>query len=362
MMGKNGKRTGLAIAMAALALALAVPASASADKTVIGRQQLSGGTISFSGLCGVPPCTTAQHSVPSASVFVVTSPVNGTVTSWRFRTPAGGTMGEIYALRVLRSAANGTFTSVATSNNYTLPDTNDAVRGPFTTSIPIKKGDRIALRTLGPADQVPMFSAPGSMYYVFAKGTTPPTSDLADGGPPGAPQQDNPGSQVAIQATITFTNPPPGCPPNCPPPPPPPLSAGKPVLSALSVSPKTFRAASRGGSIARTRRPPIGTRISYRLSQTATTKFTLERRTKGRSVNGRCVAQTRRNRTRRACTRYVKVSGSFSRLGAAGANSFRFTGRMRGRKLAPASYRLTGVAANSNGRSSSRTATFKIVK
>ena len=128
-MGKNGKRTGLAIAMAALALALAAPASASADKTVIGRQQLSGGTISFSGLCGVPPCTTAQHSVPSASVFVVTSPVNGTVTSWRFRTPAGGTMGEIYALRVLRSAANGTFTSVATSNNYTLPDTNDAVRG-----------------------------------------------------------------------------------------------------------------------------------------------------------------------------------------------------------------------------------------
>jgi hypothetical protein len=56
------------------------------------------------------------------------------------------------------------------------------------------------------------------------------------------------------------------------------------------------------------------------------------------------------------------VSGSFTRAGAAGANSFRFTGRLRGRKLAPGGYRLTGVAANTNGKSSAVTTTFNIVK
>src|SRR4051812_33662192 len=94
MMGKNGKRTGLAIAMAALALALAAPASAPAATTVIGRVQLAGGMASFSSLCGTNvPCTTVQDTVPSANAFVVSSPVDGTVTSWSFRTPAGGTMG-----------------------------------------------------------------------------------------------------------------------------------------------------------------------------------------------------------------------------------------------------------------------------
>ncbi len=356
MMRRIGKRTGLAVAATALAIALAIPASAPAATTVLGRVQLTGGLPSNSSLCGVT-CTDVQVGSSSAAQFVGASPVDGTVTSWSLRTPSTP-MGSVYALRIVRSVAGGKFVVVGTSNNFTVPDTTDKVRGPFTTSIPLKKGDLIGMVANGNAP-VPTFgSTSASDTYDLFYGA----NSLSDNGPPMSPSTNPPltNQQIAIQATITFTTPPPGCPPNCPPPPP---GAGKPSLSAFSVSPKTFRSASRGASVARTRRRviPIGTKVSYTLSQAATTTFTLQRRTTGRRVNGRCVAPRRSNRTRRRCSRYVNVSGSFSRAGAAGANSFKFTGRLRGRKLSPGTYKVTAVASNANGKSSSRTTTFTIV-
>jgi hypothetical protein len=44
-----------------------------------------------------------------------------------------------------------------------------------------------------------------------------------------------------------------------------------------------------------------------------------------------------------------------------GPSRLRFTGRLRGRKLPPGRYRLTGVASNANGSSRAVTATFTIV-
>jgi hypothetical protein len=57
------------------------------------------------------------------------------------------------------------------------------------------------------------------------------------------------------------------------------------------------------------------------------------------------VKPTRRNRGARRCTRYVRMRGSYSRAGSAGLNRFRFSGRLRGRKLKPGRYRLVGNAA-----------------
>jgi hypothetical protein len=39
----------------------------------------------------------------------------------------------------------------------------------------------------------------------------------------------------------------------------------------------------------------------------------------------------------------VTLSGSFTRTGNAGTNTFRFTGRMAGRQLKPGSYRLVAT-------------------
>ena len=67
-----------------------------------------------------------------------------------------------------------------------------------------------------------------------------------------------------------------------------------------------------------------------------------------------------RNRPR--CKRYVKAGG-LSRNGAAGAQTIAFSGKVSGRRLAPARYRLTIVAVDAAGnRSDPVIVTFTVVK
>jgi hypothetical protein len=58
----------------------------------------------------------------------------------------------------------------------------------------------------------------------------------------------------------------------------------------------------------------------------------------------------------------VTLRGSFAWAGGPGENKFRFTGRLRGKRLAPGSYRLVATprAGSSTGRAA--TAAFKIVR
>lgn len=141
-------------------------------------------------------------------------------------------------------------------------------------------------------------------------------------------------------------------------------NGAKPVISGLSLSHTTFKAARSGGSIARKKRKvPTGTKISFSLSEAATVKFTVQRKTRGRKVSGKCKAKTRRNAKKKACTRYVTVKGSFSDNGTAGKNSLTFRGRLGGKALRPGSYRLTGTATDSSKASSvPRRKGFKIVR
>jgi hypothetical protein len=144
----------------------------------------------------------------------------------------------------------------------------------------------------------------------------------------------------------------------------PPLSPNDttaPSVLSLGFLNASFRAASHGGSIARKKRP-VGTRVRYRLSEAATARYTIERRAKGRKKGHRCVAPTRKNRRARRCTRYVRLKGGFSRTSKAGLNSFRFTGRLRGKKLRPGRYRLVMVAVDAaKNKSTPRRAKFRIV-
>ena len=107
-------------------------------------------------------------------------------------------------------------------------------------------------------------------------------------------------------------------------------------------------------------RAPLGARVSYTLSERATTTFTIERRVTGRRSGRRCSTTRRRGRR---CSTFKKVSGSFRHSGKQGANSFRFSGRLRGRKLPPGSYRLTGLPVDAAGnRGKPVRATFRIVR
>jgi hypothetical protein len=148
-----------------------------------------------------------------------------------------------------------------------------------------------------------------------------------------------------------------------PDPPPPPAPGGAadvaPALSAYTLSPTRFSAAARGASVAKA----TGTRVTYKLSEPASVRFTVQRPQAGRKAGRRCVAPTNRNRRARRCTRLV-AAGSFAHTGKAGANSFRFTGRVtRRRGLALGAYQLAAVATDATRkRSKQATRAFRIVR
>jgi hypothetical protein len=138
----------------------------------------------------------------------------------------------------------------------------------------------------------------------------------------------------------------------CAPPAQPVPSTAAPALSGLGIAPARFR--NRG-------RPPTGTGVRFNLSIPASVTFAVERSAAGRRLaNGRCVVPTRGNRTRPRCTRTVVV-GSFTRNGSAGANSFRFNGRVRGRLLAPGAYRLAAFASAGALRSATARRAFTVI-
>jgi hypothetical protein len=91
-----------------------------------------------------------------------------------------------------------------------------------------------------------------------------------------------------------------------------------------------------------------GAIVSYIDTQSATTTFTVQHLVEGRRQGHSCVKPTKHNRSHGRCTRTATI-GAFAHAGAVGANRFRFTGRVNGRKLAPGSYRLRVILRNAAG-------------
>jgi hypothetical protein len=108
------------------------------------------------------------------------------------------------------------------------------------------------------------------------------------------------------------------------------FTARQPVLSALAVSPRTFKSS--------------GTRPSVRftLEFGATVTFTIEQDLSGRLLGRRCVPVTPANRQQRTCIRLV-ARGGFQRAGGRGTNRFAYDGKVGGSKLGPGSYRLVAT-------------------
>lgn len=136
-----------------------------------------------------------------------------------------------------------------------------------------------------------------------------------------------------------------------------PAASGAPALSAARLSASRFRAAGRGGMLTRT---SLGTRIIYTDSLAATTTFTVKRATVGRRAGARCVAPARARKGARRCT-LLTTLGSARHADVAGRNVVPFSGRVKGRKLALGTYRLSLVARTAGGAASApRNLTFTI--
>jgi Domain of unknown function (DUF4394) len=144
-------------------------------------------------------------------------------------------------------------------------------------------------------------------------------------------------------------------PPAPPPPPAPSAQPPSPTLGALSLAPRSFEAASKGGSVlARPGKTGVGSTVTYALDGSATVWFSVERRLPGRRVGSSCVPKRDVNRKRSPCPIYRPRPGSFEHSGGAGTNAFRFSGRLNGRALPPGRYRLVGVVGASTVRAAFR--------
>jgi pimeloyl-ACP methyl ester carboxylesterase len=132
------------------------------------------------------------------------------------------------------------------------------------------------------------------------------------------------------------------------------------AVTALRLSPRAFRAA-RAGPAVRSATVRTGSRVSYTLNAPASIRFTVQRSSGGRTVGGSCVKPTARNRARRNCTRFVAVRG-FERTRPAGTDRFTFTGRLGGRALRPAVYRLVVTPTADGHAGASARAQFRVVR
>jgi hypothetical protein len=142
--------------------------------------------------------------------------------------------------------------------------------------------------------------------------------------------------------------------------PPPERDTIAPVISGLKILPQTFRGGSRLSHIARRKRPPVGTTISFRLSERASVTFSFVQYANGRKKGARCVLN---RRTGRHC-RITLIRGTFVVSGKAGGNKLEFQGRISRRKrLAPGSYTLQLSARDAAGNvSATRQATFRLMR
>ena len=165
--------------------------------------------------------------------------------------------------------------------------------------------------------------------------------------------------------------------PVTPPGPPPPAPLPRPTVSHVSQSHPSWR---EGGALARTsarrrarasrrhhrRRPPVGTTFAFTLNESARVTFSFTHGSPGRRVelhgHKRCLAQTRKDRRARHCTRTV-VAGTLVFTGHAGVNRVFFDGRLsRHHRLSPGRYELTITAVDASGSSSPRSLGFTIAR
>lgn len=133
-----------------------------------------------------------------------------------------------------------------------------------------------------------------------------------------------------------------------------------PAVAGLHQAHRTWR---ESGHRAR-HKPAIGTAFSWTLNEPAQLQFVFTERVPGRRSGGRCVAQDRRNRRHRICSRTITVGTRIVSAGA-GRSQFSFRGRMpNGHALAPGTYTMTVVAStpSTGARSTPAHLRFTIVR
>jgi hypothetical protein len=166
------------------------------------------------------------------------------------------------------------------------------------------------------------------------------------------------------------SGPPSGAPPAEPPSGPPPSGGAPPAgppaspvsLTGLALSPTTFKAATRGPAVSRKGR--AGSALTFRLSRPAKVEFRVtSTRAPGPVLPTPSAAVRTPGKLLGRIPPIHREIGHFSIRARKGLNRLRFTGRLRGRPLPAATYRLTAHAIDRSGLTSPPAGTsFRIVR
>ena len=131
----------------------------------------------------------------------------------------------------------------------------------------------------------------------------------------------------------------------------PPAATPAPAVSGLSQTNTTWREGNAQATFARKHMPPIGTSFSFGLNEPASVELEFTQSLSGRKVGKSCVAQTKKNKHKRRCTRTV-AAGTLTFSAHAGVNTVHFDGVLSAHnKLEPGSYTLQ-VTATASGKQS----------
>ena len=138
-------------------------------------------------------------------------------------------------------------------------------------------------------------------------------------------------------------------------------SAVTPLVTSLTQSAAKWREGSALARLSRATAPPRGTTFGFTLNEAAVAHLTFTQVLSGRTVAGRCVAQTAHNRAKRSCRR-TRLAGTLALAAPAGADHLRFEGRLSAaRKLQPGRYTAALSASAAGLTSTPRSLTFTIV-
>jgi hypothetical protein len=132
-----------------------------------------------------------------------------------------------------------------------------------------------------------------------------------------------------------------------------PLGAGAPpppAISGPSITPSRFRRGRHAAAVSRRAVVPIGTTVSFALTQAATATLAFEQAHAGVRAGARCLGASRSHSHGKPCVRWVALAHTVVRQANAGADRIHFEGVLDGgARLAPGRYRLALRAANAAG-------------
>lgn len=144
-----------------------------------------------------------------------------------------------------------------------------------------------------------------------------------------------------------------------------PRTSTAPTLTNVTQSHVLWREGNKLATLARrsAKKAPLGTTFSFTLDQPSTVRLVFTQQVGGRTVAGRCVAQTGKNRRKRACKRTV-TRGTLSVAAHAGASKLAFQGLVtRSKRLPLGRYTLSIAAVNAAAqRSNAHALRFAIVR